>query len=124
MKDNRYERIWAAVAAIPPGCVASYGQIAEFAGVPRGARMVGRALGKAPGSIHLPWHRVINAKGQIALPKASPGYRRQIELLRAEDIPVEDGRVDMQRFRWEPNLDELVWGLPALPPDIERKDER
>ena len=113
--EGRYARIWAAVAAIPEGCVASYGQIAEFAGVPRGARIVGRALGRSPRELALPWHRVINAQGRIALPKNSRGYRRQIELLRAESVTVVEGRVDMERFRWQPDLDEMVWGPPALP---------
>lgn len=113
--EGRYERIWAAVSAIPTGRVASYGQIAEFAGVPRGARMVGRALGRSPRELKLPWHRVINAQGQIALPKNSRGYKRQIELLRAEAVTVVRGRVDMAKFRWQPDLDELVWGPPALP---------
>ncbi len=103
------------MAAIPEGRVASYGQIAEFAGVPRGARMVGRALGRSPRRLKLPWHRVINAQGKIALPKNSPGYQRQIELLRAEDVTVVSGRVDMEKFRWQPDLDEMVWGPPALP---------
>ena len=113
--DGRYERIWAAVSAIPAGRVASYGQIAEFAGVPRGARMVGRALGRSPRELQLPWHRVINTQGQIALPKDSRGYKRQIELLRAESVIVTRGRVDMSVYRWKPDLDELVWGPPALP---------
>lgn len=119
--EGRYARIWAAVAAIPEGRVASYGQIAEFAGVPRGARMVGRALGRSPRQLKLPWHRVINAQGKIALPKNSPGYKRQIELLRAEAVTVISGRVDMDQFRWQPDLDEMVWGPPALPlPDRSR----
>ena len=112
---DRYRRIWAAVSAIPAGRVASYGQIAEVAGVPRGARMVGRALGRSPRELQLPWHRVINAQGKIALPKSSRGYQRQIELLRAESITVVSGRVDMSKYRWQPDLDELVWGPPAMP---------
>lgn len=121
--DDRYRRIWAAVSAIPAGCVASYGQIAEFAGVPRGARMVGRALGRSPNELKLPWHRVINAQGKIALPKSSRGYRRQIELLRAESITVVSGRVDMSKYRWQPDLDELVWGPPALPLEATNEDK-
>ena len=77
--------------------------------------MVGRALGKSPRELQLPWHRVINAQGKIALPKLSRGYKRQIELLRAESITVESGRVDMNKYRWQPDLDELVWGPPTLP---------
>jgi len=121
--DDRYERIWAAVSAIPAGRVASYGQIAEVAGVPRGARMVGRALGRSPRELELPWYRVINAQGKIALPKSSRGYQRQIELLRAESVTVVSGRVDMNKYRWQPDLDELVWGPPALPLPLQLPDE-
>ena len=85
--------------------------------------MVGRALGRAPRSLELPWHRVINARGEIALPKSSSGYQRQIELLRSESITVIRGQVDMAEYRWEPNLDELVWGPPALAPLIRQEDE-
>ena len=74
MSENRktfYRRVWNAVAAIPPGTVASYGQIAELAGYKRGARYVGRALGAAPDRNTLPWHRVVSAQGKISIPSSS-----------------------------------------------------
>ena len=112
--DGRYRRIWNRVAIIPPGKVASYGQIAQLVGIPRGARMVGWALGRAPAELKLPWHRVLNAQGRIALPAGSRGYRRQQEQLQQEGIEVTSGRVDLSRFGWRPTLDELVWGPRML----------
>lgn len=112
--NNTYPRIWNVVAAIPPGCVASYGQIAELAGIGRGARMVGWALGQAPDRTALPWHRVLNAQGRISIPKSSRSREEQISRLTAEGVVVNDGRVDMRRYRWEPDIDELVWGPAAF----------
>lgn len=107
----RYERMWRVVAAIPQGCVASYGQVAELAGVARGARQVGRALSSAPRDMKLPWHRVINAAGKIALPIGSSGYRRQRRRLIDEGVVVNAGRVNMKRYQWQPDLDEILWRI-------------
>ncbi|MEZ5562688.1 MAG: methylated-DNA--[protein]-cysteine S-methyltransferase [Gammaproteobacteria bacterium] len=108
--------IWRVIAAIPRGQVASYGQIAALAGLPRGARQVARALRHAPKELGLPWHRVLAVNGRIAIPASSAGYRAQISRLRAEGIVVNAGRVDMRAYRWVPRLDELLWGpLPDLP---------
>jgi methylated-DNA-protein-cysteine methyltransferase-like protein len=110
-----YKRIWEQAALIPEGSVASYGQIAKLAGLPRrGARMVGRAVGSAPKEMQLPWHRIVNAQGKIAIPQSSPGYEQQQELLRAEGVEVQNGKLDMDRYRWDPTLDELVWGPGRL----------
>lgn len=106
------ESIWRVVAAIPHGRVATYGEVARLAGLPRGARQVGRALGKAPATLQLPWYRVIGAGGRIAIPKGTAGYRTQVRMLRAEGINVEKGRVRMPEFQWAPDLDELIWGPP------------
>ena len=113
-KSKTYPRIWNVVAAIPHGRVASYGQVAELAGIGRGARMVGWALGQAPDRSALPWHRVLNSQGKISIPKGSRSRAEQISRLQAEGIVVNDGRVDMRRFRWEPDIDELIWGPAAF----------
>ncbi|MDH3712738.1 MAG: methylated-DNA--[protein]-cysteine S-methyltransferase [Gammaproteobacteria bacterium] len=104
-----YTRVWDVVRSIPRGRVASYGQVAELAGMPRGARQVGRALRLAPTS--LPWHRVVTVSGRVAFPVQSDAYRRQCARLSEEDVPVIGGRIDMRRFRWQPTLDERLWGL-------------
>jgi len=115
---SKFRRVWDCVAAIPPGHVAAYGQIAELAGWPRGARMVGRALGAAPRSMDLPWHRVLNAQGRISIPKGSRGHAEQIRRLRGEGVTVEVDKVDMQCYQWTPTLDELVWGPAAFGVEI------
>ena len=61
------------IRSIPPGCVASYGEVAERAGLPRRARLVARVLREAPPSAGLPWYRVLRANGRIAFPAGSRG---------------------------------------------------
>ena len=106
---KRNQRIWATIRDIPPGCVASYGQVAEIAGVPRGARQVGYALRHLPKNHDVPWHRVIQASGKIAFEKGSRSYKEQAKRLMMEDVVILNGRIDMQKFRWQPDLDELLW---------------
>ena len=108
-REERTRRITNTIRDIPKGCVASYGQIAEIAGVPRGARQVGYVLRQLPAGHGLPWHRVLRASGEIAFPRESPGFREQVRLLGNEDVPVSDGRVNMRRWQWQPDLDELLW---------------
>ena len=62
-----YSRIYAIVSRIPPGKVATYGQIAILAGMPGHARQVGYALHSLPHGSEAPWQRVINRKGRISL---------------------------------------------------------
>ncbi len=106
---ERAERITATIADIPFGRVASYGQVADIAGVTRGARQVGYVLRHLPDGHDLPWHRVITASGRIAFPEGSPGFREQVRRLGNEDVLVKKGRVDMKTYRWQPDLDELIW---------------
>ena len=102
-------RIWETIRDIPPGNVASYGQIAEIAGIPRGARQVGYALRKLPEGHNVPWHRVIQASGKIAFANGSRPYREQRKRLVMEGVAVVGGRIDMRKYRWQPDLDELLW---------------
>ncbi len=108
-RERRYERIRETIADIPRGSVASYGQIAEIAGIPRGARQVGYALRTLPDGLELPWHRVLQASGRIAFDPDSRQFAKQRRRLEAEGVPVVGGRVDMGRYRWQPDLDELLW---------------
>lgn len=107
--EQRMRRIWATVQDIPPGFVASYGQIADIAGISRGARQVGYALRQSPAGQELPWHRVITASGKIAFAEGSDKFNEQSKRLMMEDIMVRGGKVNMQRYRWQPDLDELLW---------------
>lgn len=100
MSDS-YERIYAVVRRIPAGHVATYGQVAQLAGLPRQARLVGYALHGCPRA--LPWHRVINARGRISLPADSTAAMTQRRRLTEEGVAFWGGRVNLARFRWTPN---------------------
>jgi methylated-DNA-protein-cysteine methyltransferase-like protein len=95
--NQDWQAILRAVEAIPRGKVATYGQIAALAGLPRRARLVGRVLANlAPGS-KVPWHRVVNARGELSLAGASATKQRR--LLTAEGIEFSrSGRIDLRRF--------------------------
>ncbi|MGP2414483.1 MGMT family protein [Pantoea ananatis] len=97
--DSFKQRIWQIVAAIPPGRVTTYGDVALLAGSPRAARQVGGVLSRLPEGSTLPWHRVINRHGTISL----QGDRlfRQRDALEAEGVEVSDtGEIDLDQYRW------------------------
>ena len=99
MASSLYERIYEAVMRIPEGTVSIYGQIAGMAGIPRGARQVGyamAALGRGRRRPEVPWHRVVNAKGESSI------GGDQITRLEAEGIQFDDnGRIDLKIFGWD-----------------------
>jgi methylated-DNA-protein-cysteine methyltransferase related protein len=96
-------RIYAVVCRIPRGRVATYGQIAELAGLGGHARQVGYALNALPQGTTVPWHRVINARGEISL-RSEPGAElSQRMLLEREGIRFNaGGRVALEQVRWRP----------------------
>ena len=97
------ERIYTIVALIPAGRVATYGQIAELAGLGHQARRVGYALAALGPGNDVPWHRVVNAKGEISLRARGGAEARQRTLLEREGVHFDDrGRIDLSRFRWKP----------------------
>ena len=108
-RQARMQRIWETIRDIPAGSVANYGQIAEIAGIPRGARQVGYALRHLPDGHDVPWHRVITASGKSAFAKDSHSFAEQSKRLMKENVAVIEGRVDMRKYRWQPDLDELLW---------------
>ena len=101
---SRDQQIYALVRQIPPGKVATYGQIADLLGFYGQARQVGYALHRvAPGS-DIPWHRVINAQGKISrsLQRNGSDDLQQV-LLEQENIRFESGDwIDLSRYRWQP----------------------
>lgn len=97
------DAIYHIVAQIPRGRVATYGQVAALAGLGRGARLVGRTLNQLPAETELPWHRVINARGAIALPATSAGYGLQQEKLQQEGIVFKKDRVNLTQYGWDPS---------------------
>lgn len=93
--------VWQIVASIPKGKVATYGQIAKLAGYPGYARYVGTLLSQLPEHTTLPWHRVVNARGEISLPMQSESYNTQLSRLESEGIEVSGSRVKLKRYGWK-----------------------
>ncbi|MCB1184724.1 MGMT family protein [bacterium] len=99
----KYDAILATVQSIPPGRVATYGQVAAESGWPGRARLVGRALGLLPPDSAVPWHRVVNAAGRISLRGDGASVAEQAQLLASEGVVVSAaGRIDLRRFGWQP----------------------
>lgn len=105
-------RILAAIRRIPKGKVSTYGDIADVAGYPRRARLVGTVLKKTPAASGVPWFRVINAGGRISFPAGSTAHARQRGKLQSEGVVFRGDRVDLKRYGWPARakqLDELLW---------------
>ena len=107
VRGKLYEKIDNMVRCIPPGQVATYGQIAKLAG-PCGARQVGYAMAALPGDTDVPWQRVINSQGRISARRGGEGHALQRILLESEGVVFNDnGRVNLEVYRWRgPVLEE------------------
>lgn len=101
---STYDRMYDVVRRIPEGRVATYGQVAHLAGLAGHARQAGYAMAALPDESDVPWHRVINARGEVSRRTGgSAGERIQRLLLEAEGVVFDTrGRVDLERFRWDP----------------------
>ncbi len=125
-----FKKVHTLVRHIPPGRVASYGQIARLLGQPHAARTVGWALRAVTAESGIPWQRVLNAAGRISL--SSPqGAAQQRRLLEAEGVVFVPGQgdfvpgqgdfdgecVNLDRFGWEG----LVW--PEIQELLERAEQ-
>ncbi|ASK64309.1 DNA methyltransferase [Virgibacillus phasianinus] len=93
------EKVITILKQIPKGTVMTYGQVARVAGSPRGARQVARILHSMSRKYGIPWHRVVNIHGQIAL-NSDEGVWTQKNLLESEGIGVgQDGRIDLKKYQ-------------------------
>lgn len=101
---TRYEKIYQVVQQIPAGKVATYGQVAELAGLWGQARQVGYALYRLAPNSEIPWHRVINAKGQVSQSPCRNGTDAlQRELLAGEGIGFNRAeQIDLKTYLWQP----------------------
>lgn len=108
--NEKHRRIWQTVLQIPAGKVATYGQIADLAGLPGRARLTGKALGLAPDSLALPWFRVLRSDRKIAFPAGSEAAETQRQLLLAEGVMVKNYKVSKENL-WQPDLAELLFKL-------------
>jgi len=99
-------RVVEIIRSIPFGMVSTYGGVAALAGNHRAARQVVRVLHSLSGKEGLPWHRVVNKQGRIAL-REDQGFELQRELLAGEGVDVsEDGCIDLTRYLWFPEAEE------------------
>ena len=105
MASETYLRIYAVVRQIPAGRVATYGQVATMAGLAGHARQVGYALHSLSDDPTVPWHRVINARGEVSPRNERHGWENfQRHLLEEEGIEFDlRGRVDLRLCRWDPD---------------------
>ena len=98
--NSLFDSVYDIVFQIPPGKVATYGQIADHVGPPCDARMVGWALaslGNRRDELPVPWQRVVGIGGRISLQGSE-----QRQLLEREGIQFDsDGRIDLDRFGWK-----------------------
>lgn len=98
-----FEKIYAVVRKIPKGRVASYGQIAAMAGNPRWARVVGYALHVNPDPNEIPCYRVVTKDGSLSEAFVFGGINQQRLLLERDGVEFdENGRVLMEKYRWQP----------------------
>lgn len=108
MTSPIYRRIYAVVQRIPAGKVATYGQIARLAGLGVHARMVGYAMHSLPDNSHVPWHRVINAKGEVSIRSDPFSAEIQRKLLEAEGVTFEkNSKINLPRYGWRTGLDKI-----------------
>lgn len=102
---NNYLRIYGVVRQIPRGRVATYGQVAELAGLEGQARQVGYALHALPSGLRIPWHRVINARGEVSPRSTGDSHELQRALLESEGVEFDaKGRIDLERFGFRPGF--------------------
>ena len=100
--DKAVEAICAVIRRIPRGWVATYGQVATMDGMPRRARLVGRVLQRLDPATKVPWHRVVNAKGEVSYSLSrNGGDILQRRLLEKEGLKFDaQNRLDLERCRW------------------------
>lgn len=99
---NFYQRVYALVRRVPPGRVVTYGQVAALLGKPQAARAVGYALRYLPPGSDVPWHRVINHRGQISPRYPAEGPWLQRLLLEEEGLRFgAQARIDLAVYRWQ-----------------------
>lgn len=111
MPDQTKIQIYHTINLIPAGKVASYGQIADLAGLPGRARLVGHYLKQSDDAAALPWYRVLKSNGRIAFPPGSDKAIEQSACLMSEGVVVKQNHVAMRTFQWQPELTDLLYRL-------------
>lgn len=114
MASVDYKAIYKVIKRIPRGRVATYGQIATLAGVDGHARQVGYALHSLPSGANVPWHRVINARGEVSPRSTSDWHELQRLLLESEGIEFDArGRIELAKYQWSAGGSPAALARPA-----------
>ncbi|MCW8093407.1 MGMT family protein [Alteromonas sp. ASW11-130] len=111
MSEEHRSQIYHTVSLIPEGKVASYGQIADLAGLPGRARLVGLYLKQHDPTRNLPWHRVVKSNGQIAFPNGSDKAIEQCQRIMSEGVLVNNNYIEMKKYKWDPDLTDILYRL-------------
>ncbi|MCW8108895.1 MGMT family protein [Alteromonas ponticola] len=111
MSDQRKLQIYHTIKLVPEGKVASYAQIADLAGLPRRARLVGYYLKQLESTNTIPWHRVIKSNGEIAFPNDSEMAKKQCQYLLSEGVSVTNFRINMKKYQWMPEIVDILYNL-------------
>ena len=113
--NTAYYKIWTTVQLIPEGKVCSYGQVADLAGLPGRARLVGKSLQFIPkdgvNDQPVPWFRVVRSSGEIAFKPGTPEFINQRSLLMGDGITVKGRRVNLRDHQWVVNLTDILFTI-------------
>jgi len=122
---NTYDLIYAVVRQIPYGQVATYGQVAELAGLIGKPRVVGYALYRVTDADEIPWHRVINAKGEVSRsPHRNGTDDLQQSLLAAEGIEFDPtGKLNLEQYRWIADRAVLATAIARIQPSLDATNQ-
>ena len=112
MSQSRDAQVRQMISQIPAGKVATYGQIADLCEMPRGARRVGYVLRSTPDGETVPWHRVVNSKGQSSFPVDSNKYEEQISRLAEEGVVFIGKKIDLLQCQWKISLADILFIPP------------
>ncbi|MEG3765783.1 MGMT family protein [Alteromonas sp. 14N.309.X.WAT.G.H12] len=104
-------KILSVAMIIPVGRVATYGQIADLAGLPGRARLVSKALKKADHDMSIPWHRILRSDGKIAFAANSEQAQEQKQRLLSEGVAISGYRITLKQYQWQPELHDLLHRL-------------
>ncbi len=114
MKDKSplFQRAVILIRAIPKGKVLTYGKVSSLISAPGCARHISYILSSSSEKYRLPWHRVIGANGKVSM---HANYLEQLEELEREGVALENFRVDLDKYGWQPSkkaLQKLLKGIP------------
>ena len=104
INEESVQMLYLSLANVPEGKAITYGDLSRLAGHPNGARWAGRVLSQLPADTNLPWHRVVNSKGEITCPNRNEARER----LRNEGVIVDGFRIALKDYRSASNANPLT----------------